>query len=452
MPASFSSIVVQATMPSLSANGVDESSSHEFARFANRSLCVVAFVGLPVAVGVALVAADVFALLNYQAGFEHAIPLIQILSLHIPLVGIDMVLGSALIAVDRQRIWTVMACGAAALNILLNLVAIPVTVHLFDNGAIGAAIVTVATEVFMMVCALVLRPKGVMDRFTTSFTVRSALASLAMIPAVLLLAAAGLLPEIGIGVVVYAIVLDRARHHLVEGPPERDHRTVLTCPIARHTCGSIRMKPSISVVIPTKDRPDKVPQAVASVLANEHPSFDLTVIDQSRTRETGDRLRDVAANDPRLNYVHVEETGLSRARNAGIRQSTGSIIAFTDDDCVVPTTWLTDIAAVFESEPDGALMYGTVRPFEAGDYLTPFLDLKKTERLSRADGFRIVGMGANFAVRRRLFDTIGVFDVEPRRGWTAVRGRGLRLRVPHVSLRIRDPAATRGLAPARWSP
>jgi glycosyltransferase involved in cell wall biosynthesis len=171
------------------------------------------------------------------------------------------------------------------------------------------------------------------------------------------------------------------------------------------------MKPSISVVIPTKDRPDKVPQAVASVLANDHRSFDLTVIDQSRTTATEVRLRDMAANDPRLHYVHVEETGLSRARNAGIRKSTGSILAFTDDDCVVPANWLTDIESVFESEPDGALMYGPVRPFHPGDPLTPFLDLKKTERLSRADGFRIVGMGANFAVRRRLFDAIGAFDV-----------------------------------------
>ncbi len=171
------------------------------------------------------------------------------------------------------------------------------------------------------------------------------------------------------------------------------------------------MNPSISVVIPTKDRPDKVPQAVASVLANDHPSFDLTVIDQSQTMETEERLSDVAAADPRLHYFHVDETGLSRARNAGIRNSTGSILAFTDDDCVVPTHWVNDIAAVFEAEGDGSLMYGTVRPFVADDYLTPFLDLKMPEKLSRADGFRIVGMGANFAVRRSLFDAIGAFDV-----------------------------------------
>jgi O-antigen/teichoic acid export membrane protein len=205
MPASFSSVVVQATMPSLSAKGVDESSSRDFARVANRSICVVAFVGIPASIGIALVASDVFALLNYQAGFEHAIPLVQILAMHIPIVGIDMVLGSALIAVDRQRIWTLTACGAAALNILLNLFAIPLTDRLWGNGAIGAAVVTVTTEVFMMVCALALRPAGVMDRFTVSFAVRCVAASLAMIPAVLVFSSGGVFVEVAVGMVVYAV-------------------------------------------------------------------------------------------------------------------------------------------------------------------------------------------------------------------------------------------------------
>ena len=150
-------------MPSLSANAVDDSSP-EFRRLANRSICLVAFVGIPASIGIILVASDVFSLLHYQAGFEQAVPLLQILALHIPIVGIDMVLGSALIAADRQTAWTIIAGGAAVLNILLNLVAIPLTMHAFGNGAIGAAIVTVGTELFMMVGALMLRPAGIMDR------------------------------------------------------------------------------------------------------------------------------------------------------------------------------------------------------------------------------------------------------------------------------------------------
>jgi glycosyltransferase involved in cell wall biosynthesis len=170
--------------------------------------------------------------------------------------------------------------------------------------------------------------------------------------------------------------------------------------------------PTVSVVIATRDRPEKIPRAVASVLANDHPAFDLTVVDQSSTDATQSALRELAGTDPRLHLLHVTETGLSRARNTGIRASTGSIIAFTDDDCIVPDRWIADIVRAFDSDRDGQLLYGCVAPLpdEDNPYLTPFLKIETVERLSRTDGFRVIGMGANFAARRRLFDAIGGFD------------------------------------------
>jgi GT2 family glycosyltransferase len=58
-------------------------------------------------------------------------------------------------------------------------------------------------------------------------------------------------------------------------------------------------------------------------------------------------------------------------------------------------------------------VYGQVVPFQQDvtNYaLTPWSSIGKAERLSRKDGFRVFGMGANFAARRRLFDTVGGFD------------------------------------------
>jgi len=177
----------------------------EFVRLANRAICLVLIFALPASIGIALVAQDVFTLLNYKPGYESAVVLIQILALHIPVVGMDMVLGSALIADDRQKQWTIVGCGAAALNPLLNLLAIPLTIHLFNNGAIGAAIITVATEVFMMIGALILRPRGIMDRPTASFAIRCATASVVMVPVVLAVGTAGLPVKIAAGVIAYGV-------------------------------------------------------------------------------------------------------------------------------------------------------------------------------------------------------------------------------------------------------
>jgi glycosyltransferase involved in cell wall biosynthesis len=170
---------------------------------------------------------------------------------------------------------------------------------------------------------------------------------------------------------------------------------------------------SVSAVMCTRNRAASIAQAVRTVLANDYPNFDMIVVDQSTDDSTGEQLRPIAEEDPRLTYLHVDEAGLSRAYNTGIRNTTGEVLVFTDDDCVAPPDWISTIVAAFESEPDGDLLYGTVVPFESGEGfgLTPLLDIDAPTRMSKKDGhFKVFGMGANFAARRRMFDTIGYFD------------------------------------------
>jgi glycosyltransferase involved in cell wall biosynthesis len=170
--------------------------------------------------------------------------------------------------------------------------------------------------------------------------------------------------------------------------------------------------PRVSVIICTRNRPDKIGNAVESVLNNCYGDFDLTVIDQSTSGETREALLP-RMSDARLRYVALVGKGLSRAYNKGISDTCGEILAFTDDDCIVPTDWIASIAAAFEAEPDGDLLYGQVLPASAesaGEGLTPLLEIKSPERLDRRHGFRVFGMGANFAARRRLFDAVGDFD------------------------------------------
>jgi glycosyltransferase involved in cell wall biosynthesis len=173
------------------------------------------------------------------------------------------------------------------------------------------------------------------------------------------------------------------------------------------------MQPFVSAIICTRNRPDKIGQAVVSVLANTFPNFDLTVIDQSTSDETERVVRGIGERDARVRYHRMSKFGLSRARNMAIASSTGTIIASTDDDCLVPSDWIEKIVSAFEEQRDGELMYGQVLPAypeNGGDALTPSLRINKPERLDRANGFRVFGMGANFAARRSLFERAGMFD------------------------------------------
>lgn len=171
--------------------------------------------------------------------------------------------------------------------------------------------------------------------------------------------------------------------------------------------------PHISAVICTRNRPDLIGSAVASVLANTAVSFDLLVVDQSDDARTGETVRGMMVDHPNLDYLHTSIAGLSRAYNIGVRETSGELLAFTDDDCIAPPNWLASIATAFEGDPEAEMLYGQVLlPESLADSAdeVPTLPIPVRRRLGRSDRFQVYGMGANFAARRGLFARIGGFD------------------------------------------
>jgi GT2 family glycosyltransferase len=168
----------------------------------------------------------------------------------------------------------------------------------------------------------------------------------------------------------------------------------------------------VSCVICTVGRADSIGRAVASVLAQEYRQIELIVVDQT----ADDSTRDACApfnRDPRFRYVHTDRTGLSHAYNLGIAASAAEIIAFTDDDCVAPPDWASSIVDVFDAHADVDMLYGqTLAPVGHVDGATiiPTLAFKRPRRIERATGIEIIGMGANFALRRSLIAEVGLFD------------------------------------------
>ena len=104
----------------------------------------------------------------------------------------------------------------------------------------------------------------------------------------------------------------------------------------------------VSVVICTRNREDKIANAIESVLANDYPSFDVTIVDQSTSSATEGAVTPIADRDSRVHYLHRDQAGLSRAYNTGVENSTGDVLAFTDDDCIVEASWIADIVRAFE--------------------------------------------------------------------------------------------------------
>jgi glycosyltransferase involved in cell wall biosynthesis len=167
----------------------------------------------------------------------------------------------------------------------------------------------------------------------------------------------------------------------------------------------------LSVVICTRDRPDTLGQALESVAECDYPAFDIHVMDQSTNTLTRDIVQEMTKrfeSKCAIHYHFLDKAGLSRAYNAGMRVSSGDVVACTDDDVIVPKDWLTQIGRAFAEDPELGLLYGQVLVPESlkeaertGALIVPHLLIERRQRLGAGQGFKVFGMGANMGIRRR---------------------------------------------------
>lgn len=107
--------------------------------------------------------------------------------------------------------------------------------------------------------------------------------------------------------------------------------------------------PSVSVVIITAGRRQCLPACIASLRRQTYRPVELVVVVGPSKDGTTEYVRSLS--DAKV--VHVNRLNVAHARNAGIRECGGELIAFIDDDAVAGPTWLAEIASVFQREgPD----------------------------------------------------------------------------------------------------
>ncbi len=112
-------------------------------------------------------------------------------------------------------------------------------------------------------------------------------------------------------------------------------------PDAGRTPANIDAATRISAIVCTRNRSEWAVKAVASLLAQDVPDdqLELIVVDNASTDDTGVLLPELVARHPGGRYLLEPELGLSHARNRGILESTGDVVAFLDDDAEALPGW-----------------------------------------------------------------------------------------------------------------
>ncbi|HKD84625.1 MAG TPA: glycosyltransferase [Terriglobales bacterium] len=156
--------------------------------------------------------------------------------------------------------------------------------------------------------------------------------------------------------------------------------------------------PFFSVVIPTYNRNDLLLRNLNALTLQTFPDFEVVVVDQSDPPVT---IPDEYKRKLEIRYVYSNERGPALARNKGIQEATGLVVAFTDDDCIPQPDWLEKAARYFDEAPRAGLE-GCIRT----DDVDP--ELFRTVTNVGFEGFGF--MTANMFYRRDLLSRVQGFD------------------------------------------
>lgn len=125
-------------------------------------------------------------------------------------------------------------------------------------------------------------------------------------------------------------------------------------------------RPAVSIILPTYNRAQFLPQAFESISGQTFRDWELIVVDDGSTDKTRELTAAFGRESPRpVRYVHQDNKGAYAARNKGLDLAQGRYIGFFDSDDLWLAHHLDDCVAGMEAHPDVDWVYTSSRIEEA---------------------------------------------------------------------------------------
>ncbi len=115
--------------------------------------------------------------------------------------------------------------------------------------------------------------------------------------------------------------------------------------------------PLVSVIVPTFNRADLLPQCLASALNQTHANLEVIVVDDGSTDATADVVTSFQNRDSRIKFYQQENAGVAVARNAGMQRANGEFLAFLDSDDLWEPWKISLQLACLSAAPDAGMIW-----------------------------------------------------------------------------------------------
>lgn len=127
-----------------------------------------------------------------------------------------------------------------------------------------------------------------------------------------------------------------------------------------------------SIVVPVYNVMDYLRGCVASILAQDFTDYELILVDDGSTDESGNLCEQLAAEHPSrpIRVIHQQNKGLGGARNTGIQAACGEFLFFVDSDDTIAAGCLQKIAEYIDAHPKADIVaFDYVKVDETGQIL-----------------------------------------------------------------------------------
>jgi O-antigen/teichoic acid export membrane protein len=197
-------VLITALLPALTRFHAQDKATMRLA--VEKGMLAVLTTGIPLAVGSIILSGELIGFLRYPSEFQHSVPLLATLALTLPVTGSLMLVGTVVIAADKQKEWAITIAITAVISLAINVPFILFFDRVYGNGALGVTLASVLSEALMLALGIRLLPEGIMGRSVLIGLVRCLAASAAMLGAMVgvkLLHDPGFLALVTLGAVVY---------------------------------------------------------------------------------------------------------------------------------------------------------------------------------------------------------------------------------------------------------
>lgn len=168
----------------------------------------------------------------------------------------------------------------------------------------------------------------------------------------------------------------------------------------------------VSIIIPAYNEEKYIPQAIESALSQSYKFAEIIIVNDGSKDSTPLIAEQYIKKDSRVKLINQKNKGLSGARNTGIKNASGDIIAFLDSDDWWHPTYLETMVARLNNEPTLGISFSRIQFADENGKLMPLFTRGHVKKITKEDFFYMnpLSCGSNLVIKREHLTSTGFFD------------------------------------------